>query len=627
MKQIFTILVLLVVLVTSDNRVWGQTTTVTTGIPSSATSLLAASQTPGISFIVSNTNSFPMILTSMQVYRDAASSGKTWTLYYSATSLSGLSAINTAAGWTQIATAVAPTATSTGIYPVFTSLNFQIPGNTIYRFYVCHSGDIFNYGGASTTPNNFSNGGITIGTGNYQIGGQNVGHAGYSFSLSSSFVPRFFGGTLTFQPGSANNLHGLAITQPLGNSDNCHGAGLPVRVKFQNTGSAAQSNFQVGASYSGTTTGTVSGIYTGTLAPGAVDSIDLGPLSLQPGNYNVRAYTMLSTDTLNNNDTTGVVSFFIKQPVAAPVAISDTVCLGDDALCTVDLQPGVQYRWYSSSTGGSLVHVGNNVSFTGLTQDTTMYVAALENGCESSRMPIHAAIGPPPVVELGSDTSFCESIPLILNAGNPGGIYTWSTGDSTQAITITDQSGVYWVTVDKYCITSDTVEVTIAPMPSVNGISYVRMANEYHFTASNAQDVDSYFWEFGDGATSTLPNPVHTFGSEIDVALNVKLTVTNNCGSDTVGRIVPTSVSQLAPGTGLKIYPNPASERLRIETEHSFIQEVSILDIVGKKVVDVRFNNMQVVDVDVNQLPPGSYIVRSRIGNGELVSTPLQISR
>ncbi len=595
-----------------------QSVTVTTGIPSSATTLTAVGQTPGITFVVINNNNYPMVLDDMSVYRDAASSGKTWTLYYSATSLSGPSAINTAAGWTQIATTTAPAASSTGIHPVFTNINFQIPGNTTYRFYVCHSGDVFNYGSAASTPNNFSSGGMTIATGNYQISGQNVGHAGYSASLSTAFVPRFFGGTLTFDPGSANNLHGMAITSPAGNSDNCHGADLPIRVKIQNTGSAPQSNFPVGASYTGPANGSVTGMYTGTLAPGAIDSIDLGPLNLQPGNYVVKAYTMLATDTLNLNDTTGSVSFLIKQPVPLPVTLSDTVCVGENATMAVVTVQGAQYRWYSGSSGGTPVFIGNSLSFNPLSADTTLYIACLENGCESARVPVHVAIGPAPVVNLGSDTSFCESIPLVLDGGNPGGVYTWSTGDSTQSITVTNVSGTYWVSVDKYCVRSDTVVVDIAPMPHVNGISYVRISDVYHFSPTNPQNVDSYFWIFGDGSTSTLSNPVHDYADEIDVDMHVRLIVTNNCGSDTVQRFVTTPVQGVEGLSGdIIVYPNPARDQVRIQAEGSRLTAAEVYDVTGRLLGKHSANNSSSITLTVNHLAAGNYVLRIFTDKGQ----------
>jgi hypothetical protein len=45
-----------------------------------------------------------------------------------------------------------------------------------------------------------------------------------------------------------------------------------------------------------------------------------------------------------------------------------------------------------------------------------------------------------PVVSIGNDTSICHNHILVLNAGNPGAQYLWSTGETTQMITI-DSTG------------------------------------------------------------------------------------------------------------------------------------------------------------------------------------------
>jgi hypothetical protein len=50
----------------------------------------------------------------------------------------------------------------------------------------------------------------------------------------------------------------------------------------------------------------------------------------------------------------------------------------------------------------------------------------------------------PPQVFLGSDTSVCQS--LLLNAGNAGSTYLWTTGQTTQQVLV-HASGVYGVTV------------------------------------------------------------------------------------------------------------------------------------------------------------------------------------
>ena len=51
---------------------------------------------------------------------------------------------------------------------------------------------------------------------------------------------------------------------------------------------------------------------------------------------------------------------------------------------------------------------------------------------------------------------------------------------------------------------------------------------------------DSYLWDFGDGNTSTFPDPTHTYSSSGEY--EVSLTVTNGCGSDVL--VLPVTIVQ-----------------------------------------------------------------------------------
>jgi hypothetical protein len=53
---------------------------------------------------------------------------------------------------------------------------------------------------------------------------------------------------------------------------------------------------------------------------------------------------------------------------------------------------------------------------------------------------------PPPNVNLGPDVFMCNGQSVTLDAGNPGATYDWSTGATTQTITVST-TGIYWVTV------------------------------------------------------------------------------------------------------------------------------------------------------------------------------------
>ncbi len=75
---------------------------------------------------------------------------------------------------------------------------------------------------------------------------------------------------------------------------------------------------------------------------------------------------------------------------------------------------------------------------------------------------------PVPVFNLGNNASFCDGSQFVLDAGNFGDNYLWSTGDTIHSIVV-NAAGNYWlrVTNQNLCSYSDTVTVSINPLPVV----------------------------------------------------------------------------------------------------------------------------------------------------------------
>lgn len=601
----------------------GQTTTLTTGLPSSPSSL--ASTRTGITFVIVNSNNYPVRLKSVDIYTASTQSNDSFYLKYTGTALSGPP--TNASSWPIAASALAGTIPTTGIHPMFSNMNFIIPANTTYRFLLECSGGSLNYGAAASTPNSFTAGGITIGTGDYTVNGQNVGYSGGAPSFSS-FNPRFWCGTIVFEPGYVDNLSAYALVSPGDLSSLCGGNSVNVKAVVKNLGSNDQSNFQVNAFYSGQSAGQLNFTYSGTLMAGTTDTVTIGTLNLAPGFYTMRAYISLPADTVKHDDTSGPVNFTILPPIPLPDTKSDSVCAGEPVLLKI-LNSGSNtvVNWYSSPSGGTPVHTGDSLVLPFINQDTMLYVSAKLGNCESGRVPIHGALGTPPVVDLGADTSFCQSLPLILDAGNPGGTYRWSNGANTQTIMVTSQSGTYWVEVDRYCQSSDTINVSISPVPVISGISYVRSSNTYHFNPSGVQYATSYLWDFGDGNTSTLPNPVHTYSAEVNVESIVKLFAFNDCGADSSFRSVPTSVQNVNLNSlQVKIYPNPADRTVKIETANIQPEEILVVHISGALAMRIQPEKKPINTLDISGLAPGIYMVKVRADKGN-ITLPLQILR
>lgn len=71
-------------------------------------------------------------------------------------------------------------------------------------------------------------------------------------------------------------------------------------------------------------------------------------------------------------------------------------------------------------------------------------------------------------VDLGADIIICDDESQMLNAGNPGAEYSWSTGENSPSITVNEE-GAYSVTVSDgiLCPAADTVWVEVLPSISV----------------------------------------------------------------------------------------------------------------------------------------------------------------
>lgn len=103
-----------------------------------------------------------------------------------------------------------------------------------------------------------------------------------------------------------------------------------------------------------------------------------------------------------------------------------------------------------------------------------------------------------PQIDLGLDSTFCETVSsYVLDAGNPGCTYQWSTGATSQSIT-PSLAGSYWVIADNgTCTDQDTVILGVVLPPIALRDSAVCQGQQVQFTAASGQS-----WTWSTGATS-----------------------------------------------------------------------------------------------------------------------------
>jgi len=146
------------------------------------------------------------------------------------------------------------------------------------------------------------------------------------------------------------------------------------------------------------------------------------------------------------------------------------------------------------------------------------------------------------------------------------------------------------------------------------------------FTDLSTQDPDQWHWEFGDGDTSDLQNPEHTYTA--DGLYTVKLTAGNGQETNTEIKTAYIQVGSFGlneAGTSMKlrIYPNPADKKLNIIAEGFNIKEVVIYSLTGQRTGMLRPENNT---IDVSFLEPGLYIVEVML-DGRKVRQKLLVQR
>ncbi|MCF8370708.1 MAG: choice-of-anchor D domain-containing protein [Bacteroidales bacterium] len=158
---------------------------------------------------------------------------------------------------------------------------------------------------------------------------------------------------------------------------------------------------------------------------------------------------------------------------------------------------------------------------------TTVYTLTVEDGFYTASASVTIQVIDVDV-NLGPDLQLCGDTSYVLDAGTFD-TYLWSTGETTQTITITD-NGTYWVSVEMLnfgCTDSDTIYVNmnqgLSPMNDV-----ITSCGQYYFVYHSPRSPYLYFeWSTGSTAdTAIFTQPGFYY-----------LTVTDEVGCTTVDTI------------------------------------------------------------------------------------------
>lgn len=199
-----------------------------------------------------------------------------------------------------------------------------------------------------------------------------------------------------------------------------------------------------------------------------------------------------------------------------------------------------------------------------------------------------------------------DANPATANTPGPHSVTYTSKGLKTIQLSVTVNG-----TVES---TSKNITLVDVPVSSFNS-TFNPANNTVEFTNTSLDGV-SYLWDFGDGNSSILENPVHTYAAI--GYYDVTLTTTNSCGDHVLKQKVENFPLGIANANGadfgIQVYPNPASDQLTLQVNggKNEVGQVVIYDIKGNL---VYLENLQIQSgheeyiIDLKNLSKGVYIL------------------
>jgi gliding motility-associated-like protein len=262
-------------------------------------------------------------------------------------------------------------------------------------------------------------------------------------------------------------------------------------------------------------------------------------------------YIVTATDA-NQCTSSTLVSVYVNPPVYLTASSNvDSICPGEKVIITAQASSGTQP--YTYLLDGDILYpayvVYPNTSHT--------YTITVQDDCQqtaSQYVPIY--VYPSPPVSMSSNlVSGCDPLTVQFNESSPdsGQTYVWNFGDGESAyiknpLHIFDEPGIFDVSItvtDKWgCVVSDEIDdwITVFPNPVAQYIAEPPFATIIKpvITFTNYSTLASVVnWYFGDGDSSLVYNPVHTYPGGVAGIYNVTLVVisANGCVDTVMGTI------------------------------------------------------------------------------------------
>jgi hypothetical protein len=208
---------------------------------------------------------------------------------------------------------------------------------------------------------------------------------------------------------------------------------------------------------------------------------------------------------------------------------------------------------------------------------------------------------------------------IDMYRNNTATVYPYSVPGILDKVSSTYLSDYYYyfydweLSINTECIS--TRESVVAKVINANFSSVIN-GETVSFT-DNSTGATNWSWDFGDGNTSTIQNPTHTYTNN-NVPHIVSLSINNGICTVYDSVFVSVGIEQIADELSLVISPNPATNKTRISFNQDLPEDLNIelINSEGKLMIKTKIKaGNSSKSLDLSTLPPTMYFLRLYTNN------------
>jgi Zn-dependent metalloprotease len=195
------------------------------------------------------------------------------------------------------------------------------------------------------------------------------------------------------------------------------------------------------------------------------------------------------------------------------------------------------------------------------------------------------------------------------NAGNPGYYYYFYD----------------WILQGAPCVSARTpVPVTVNTITAGYNSSVVGGTASFTDISVSTGTIVSWHWDFGNGDTSNVQNPVYIYTTVNSYSVCLTITDNNGCTNTTCRQVavIELGVNQLSLSAGISVFPNPVNNIMQISfgSATSSSWKMKLNNVIGQQVAEKIVKEVQAgnhIEWNLSSLAPGSYTLIMENDKGE----------